>query len=116
MDEECCLFMYKLIDYISEDKRVPLKNWLASLLDRQARARVLTRVQRMAQGNFGDCKPVGDGVWELRIDHGPGYRVYYARAGAEVLLLLAGGDKRKQQADIELAISYWQDWNRRNTP
>ncbi|WP_317200978.1 type II toxin-antitoxin system RelE/ParE family toxin [Janthinobacterium sp.] len=68
----------------------------------------------MAAGNFGDCKPIGNGVWEIRIDHGSGYRVYYARAGEKLPLLLAGGDKRKQQADIETAPLCWEDWNRRN--
>lgn len=67
----------------------------------------------MVAGNLGDCKPIQDGVWELRIDYGPGYRVYYAQAGDKLLLLLIGGDKRKQQADIEKAIDYWQDWKRR---
>ncbi len=84
------------------------------MADRQARARVAIRVQRMASGNFGDYKPVGHGVWELKIDHGPSYRVYYAQAGQRVLMLLVGGDKRRQQADIETAIHYWQDWQRRN--
>jgi putative addiction module killer protein len=106
--------MYKTIDYLTEDGRDPLKEWLANLADHQARARVLVRVQRMGAGNFGDCKPLTDGVWELRIDYGPGYRVYYARAGEKLLLLLVGGDKRKQQADIDTAVSYWKDWNRRN--
>lgn len=55
----------------------------------------------MAAGNFGNCKPIAAGVWKMRIDYGPGYRVYYARAGEKLLLLLAGGDKRKQQADID---------------
>lgn len=90
--------------------------WLESLTDRQARARVAVRVQRMAAGNFGDCKPVADGVWELRIDHGPGYRVYYAQAGKKLILLLIGGDKRKQQADIATALAYWKDWNKRQVP
>ena len=72
------------------------------------------RVQRMAAGNFGDHKPLSDGVWELKIDHGPGYRVYYAQAGRRVLLLLVGGDKRRQQADIATAVGYWQDWKMRN--
>jgi probable addiction module antidote protein len=67
----------------------------------------------MAGGNFGDCKPVGDGVWELRVDWGPGYRVYYAMAGKHLVLLLAGGDKRKQQADIDAAIARWSDWQQR---
>lgn len=106
--------MYKIVDYITAGGHDPVKEWLSNLSDRQARARVLTRLQRMAAGNFGDCKPLTDGVWELRIDHGPGYRVYYARAGEKLMLLLAGGDKRKQQADIDTAVTYWKDWNRRN--
>ena len=106
--------MYQITDYLTEDGRDPMKEWLASLADRQARGRILTRVQRMAAGNFGDCKPLAGGVWELRIDHGPGYRVYYTRAGKELVLLLIGGDKRKQQADIDTALEYWENWNRRN--
>jgi len=106
--------MYQVLDYLTADGHDPFKEWLASLADRQARARVTVRVQRMAAGNFGDCKPLADGVWELRIDYGPGYRVYYARSGKELVLLLIGGDKRKQQADIDTALTYWKDWNRRN--
>ena len=106
--------MFDLLDYQMADGRDPFKEWLADLADRQARARVAVRVQRMAAGNFGDHKPLSDGVWELKIDHGPGYRVYYAQAGQRVLLLLIGGDKRRQQADIETAVRYWQDWQRRN--
>jgi putative addiction module killer protein len=106
--------MFETIDYLTEDGQAPIKEWLSKLSDRRARARVLIRLQRMAAGNFGDCKPLTEGVWELRIDHGPGYRVYYARAGKKILLLLAGGDKRKQQTDIDTAVAYWKDWNRRN--
>ncbi|MEC5218403.1 putative addiction module killer protein [Actimicrobium sp. GrIS 1.19] len=105
--------MYQITDYLTEEGRDPFKDWLASLNDRQARARVLVRVQRMAAGNLGDCKPLNDGVWELRIDYGPGYRVYYARTGEKLMLLLIGGDKRKQQADIDTAVAYLKDWNRR---
>lgn len=107
--------MYAVDDYLTDDGHDPFKGWLENLPDRQARARVLVRVQRMAAGNFGDCKPVAEGVWELRIDHGPGYHMYYARAGKKLLLiLLVGGDKRKQQAEIETAVEYWKNWNRRN--
>jgi putative addiction module killer protein len=67
----------------------------------------------MANGNFGDVKPVGEGVWEARIDWGPGYRIYYAQAGQRLILLLVGGYKRKQQADIEKAHLYWVDWQNR---
>ncbi|MCP5227510.1 type II toxin-antitoxin system RelE/ParE family toxin [Accumulibacter sp.] len=106
--------MFDILDYQAEDGRDPFKEWLAGLADRRARARVAVRVQRMAAGNFGDHKPLSDGVWELKIDHGPGYRVYYAQAGRRVLLLLVGGDKRRQQVDIATAVRYWQDWQRRN--
>ena len=105
--------MFQLIDYRTEEGRIPLKDWLSRLADRQARARVEVRLQRMVFGNFGDCKPVGDGVFELRIDHGPGYRVYYSRVGEQLLLLLIGGDKRKQANDIDTAILYLKDWQRR---
>jgi putative addiction module killer protein len=71
------------------------------------------RINRMAVGAFGDCKPVGNGVWELRIDQGPGYRIYYAQAGKQLVLLLLGGDKRQQQDDIEKAIECWSDYQRR---
>ena len=79
----------------------------------QAQARIDARIGRMHEGLLGDCKPVGDGVWELRIDWGPGYRVYYAQSGKRVLLLLCGGDKRRQKADIKRAIDFWKDWQRR---
>lgn len=88
-------------------------DWFSNLSDRQAKARIAVRINRLAAGNFGDCRPVGSGIWELRIDSGAGYRVYYAQTGRDLVLLLCGGDKRRQRADIERAISYWQDWKRR---
>ena len=105
--------MFEVQDYLSPEGSDPYAKWLAGLTDRQARARVLVRVLRMGAGNFGNCKPLNDGVWELCIDYGPGYRVYYAQAGKRLILLLAGGDKRKQQADIETAIERWNDWQHR---
>lgn len=78
--------------------------WLDGLRDVRARARVLARVERLAGGNPGDVRPVGEGVSELRIDYGPGYRVYYTTLGREVIILLAGGDKRTQAADIKRAL------------
>ena len=105
--------MNKISDYLTDAGHDPFKEWLENLSDRQARARVLVRVHRMAAGNFGDCKPIADGVWELRIDYGPGYRVYDAKTGERYLLILLGGDKRRQQADIDLALEHWKDWNRR---
>jgi putative addiction module killer protein len=108
--------MFEIQDYQSEDGKDPYVEWLSGLTDRMAKARIMVRVQRMAAGNFGDCKPIQDGVWELRIDHGAGYRVYYAQAGKRLILLLVGGDKRKQQADISAALEYWQDWQQRKKP
>lgn len=87
--------MYEVQDYLTCDGADPYAQWLMQLADRQARARVAVRVGRMAASNFGDCKPVAADVWELRIDWGPGYRIYYAMAGQHLILLLAGGDKRK---------------------
>ncbi len=78
--------------------------WLDGLRDIRARARVLARVERLATGNAGDVKPVGKGVSELRIDYGPGYRVYFTKHGRTVVILLAGGDKSTQAADIKTAL------------
>lgn len=79
--------------------------WFTRLADRQARSRILTRIDRLALGNPGDVKPIGHGVSELRIDYGPGYRVYFVRRGEMLIVLLAGGDKRTQSKDIEEAIA-----------
>jgi putative addiction module killer protein len=108
--------MFEIQTYQWPDGSEPYAVWLAGLADKQARARVLVRVLRMGAGNFGDCKPLAGGVWELRIDWGPGYRVYYAQAGQRLVLLLVGGDKRRQQADITTAMKYWKDWQERNKP
>ncbi len=78
--------------------------WLDSLVDIHVRARILVRVERLAAGNPGDVKPVGEGVSEMRIDYGPGYRVYFKKHGREVIILLAGGDKRSQARDIKSAL------------
>jgi len=78
--------------------------WLDNLGDTRARARVQARIERLAGGNPGDVKPVGSGVSELRIDYGPGYRVYFTKVGLEIVVLLAGGDKSTQDADIKQAI------------
>lgn len=80
-------------------------DWFASLRDLQARARVLVRVRRLSLGNTGDARPVGEGVSELRIDHGPGYRVYFIRRGELLVVLLGGGDKKSQRRDIAAALA-----------
>jgi putative addiction module killer protein len=78
--------------------------WLDGLRDVRARARIQVRIERLAAGNPGDVEPVGEGVSELRIDYGPGYRVYFKKHGRDVVILLAGGDKRTQSADIKTAL------------
>lgn len=78
--------------------------WLDGLSDVRARARILVRIERLAAGNPGDVKPVGEGISELRIDYGPGYRVYYKQFGQSIVILLAGGDKRSQTKDIKTAL------------
>ena len=79
--------------------------WLSALKDARAKAKITVRIDRLAAGNPGDVKPVGSGVSEMRIDYGPGYRVYYKQKGAELILLLMGGDKSTQEADIKSALA-----------
>ena len=90
--------------------------WLEALKDLRAKAHIQARMVRVAAGNFGDCKPLRDGVQELRIDHGPGYRVYLSRQGPILVLLLCGGHKTDQSRDIERAIEYLADWKERGKP
>lgn len=84
--------------------------WFDRLRDPQAQQRIAVRIDRLALGLFGDAKPLREGVRELRVDYGPGYRVYYALAGRTVVLLLCGGDKRTLQADVARAVGYWMEF------
>lgn len=102
-----------VILYVKDDDDCPIELWLESLRDRQASAKIKTRLGRVELGNLGDFKPVGEGVMELRIDHGPGYRVYFAQLGATIILLLCGGDKSTQAQDILRAKQYWTDFQKR---
>jgi putative addiction module killer protein len=102
-----------VLRYVTESGRDLVRDWLDELHDARAAARIVMRMDRLANGNFGDCRPLQDGVWELRIDYGPGYRVYYAMVGRVCVLLLCGGDKRKQASDISRAIGCLQDYKRR---
>jgi putative addiction module killer protein len=99
--------------YTTPDGTDVFGEWLAKLDDLKARARIAVRIDRLASGNFGDTKSVGGGLRELRIDWGPGYRVYYGMIGTALVLLLCGGDKRKQSADIKKARTFWRDYKER---
>ena len=101
-------------EYINENGDSPYAQWLDSLKDAKGKAAIISRVDRMELGNFGDSEPVGDGISELRIHFGPGYRVYYARDGKSVYLLLCGGNKSSQKKDIKLAKQYWSTHKKGN--
>lgn len=103
----------ELREYLTETGHNPFREWIHSLRDATARARIRVRLNRVRLGNLGDCKPVGEGVMELRLDFGPGYRVYFGQVGEVVVLLLCGGDKRTQSRDIATAKLYWQSYRRR---
>lgn len=105
--------MAEIRKYEASDGSVPFDRWMDKLRDLRARARVLTRLNRLELDLEGDWKSVGGGVFELRVPEGPGYRVYFAREGHKVVLLLCGGDKRTRQKDIQRAKRYWQDYRRR---
>ena len=99
---------YRLEYYLDKNGDAPFTKWLESLRDRSAFARIVTRLDRVRLGNFGIHKSLGDGVHELKIDYGPGYRLYYAMTGSTVVLLLIGGDKSTQDKDTETAKAYWK--------
>lgn len=100
--------------YTTDDGRVPLEEWFAGI-DDATLARILVRIERVALGSLGDHKPVGDGVGELRLDFGPGYRIYFGRVGKKVILLLCGGDKSTQKRDIKKAKKYLAEYKSRGT-
>jgi putative addiction module killer protein len=101
--------------YITEDGDAPFAVWLDRLRDRRARAQIQRRLARVRLGLLGECKALGDGVYELRIDMGPGYRIYFAQVGQTVVLLLCGGDKSAQAADIAKAKAAWADYQDRTS-
>ncbi len=91
-------------------RSVPFSEWFASLKDVRSRAAISARLNRVRRGNFGDCKSVGDGVDELRVDHGPGYRVYFGRQGSVLVILLGAGTKNTQSRDIAIAKERWKEY------
>ena len=96
--------------YITRVGKDVFDDWLSDLADARTQAKIATRIDRLAAGNFGDCKPLRQVLCELRIDWGPGYRVYYAMLGKTSVLLLCGGDKQRQLSDIERALGYLKDY------
>ncbi len=105
-------YPYAIEYYLTVSNRKPFKEWLDSL-DIVTRAKIRIRLDRARLGNLGRNRSVGEGVYELKIDYGPGYRVYYALNGKTVILLLLGGDKSTQKKDISLAKVYWKDHKER---
>lgn len=99
--------------YEQVDGKKPYEEWLNDLKDGMSRARIRARIDKVATGNFGDHKPVGDSVSELRFTFGPGFRVYYALKNETIVLLLIGGDKSSQEKDIEKAKEFWSDYKER---
>ncbi len=102
--------------YTDSQGRAPFEYWIDALPDRLARAKIRARLARVEAGNFGDCKPLREGVQELRIDYGPGYRVYLSRQGSVLVLLLCASDKSTQDREIGKAIAYLNDWKQRGKP
>ena len=106
----------ELRTYTTSTGRKPVEEWLQALRDRRARALILARLARIEAGNFGDCKSLREGVQELRVDYGPGYRVYLSRQGDVLVLLLCGSDKSGQGRAIARAVEYLKDWKQRGKP
>jgi putative addiction module killer protein len=107
--------MIELFRYRRDDGREPFTEWLDALRDKVAEARVRVRLRRLEAGNFGDCESVGDGVIELRVHMGAGFRIYCGRHGKTVVILLCGGDKSSQALDIVRAKEFWSEWKRRQS-
>jgi putative addiction module killer protein len=104
--------MILIQEYLSEDNESPFRNWFDSL-DPQAAALVTTAIGRLSDGNTSNVKPIGEGAAELKIDRGPGYRIYFGWDGKVLVILLGGGTKRRQQNDIEAALLRWRDYRKR---
>lgn len=99
---------------MTKEGKSPFSDWLEYRGDIRARAAIRARLNRIRLGNFGDCKPVGEGVFAFRVNFGPGYRVYFGQVGTEIVILLCGGDKSIQEKDIRKAQEYWVDYRSRD--
>lgn len=100
----------QIVPYMDTSGREPFTDWLYGLRHEMARKRILARIARLEQGNYGDCEPVGDGISELRMFFGPGYRVYFGEHKKNIVILLCGGDKKSQKRDIKQAKIYWKEY------
>ena len=105
----------EITSYGTSDGKFPFDEWLDSVRDRNVRFRIKSRLDRVEQGNLGDIKSVGQGVFELRINYGPGYRIYLGQVGLTIVVILVAGDKSTQEQDIRQAIAYWKDYERRES-
>ena len=105
--------MFEILHYQAEDGRHPFREWIGTLRDKMAKARIVARLNQVETGNLGDCQAVGDGIIELRIHIGAGYRIYCGRYGKSWIVLLCGGDKSSQPNDINRAKTYWSEWKAR---
>jgi len=106
---------YKILrTYITPNGKIPFSTWLNGLTDPGTRLRIRRRLDRLEIGNYGDCEPVGDGVFELRLFFGAGYRIYFAESDDAIVILLCGGDKKSQKKDIQLAKAYWLELKERS--
>ena len=104
----------EILEYVTADGRNHFRDWLEALSDKPTRARIRMRINRIRLGNFGDSKSIGRGVYELRLQFGPGFRVYFGRTKQSMVILLMGGDKSTQTKDIELAYQLWDEYRRRS--
>lgn len=104
----------KIFIYESKTGQKPYSDWFEDLRDKKTKAIIRARLNRIRLGNFGDCKSLGDGVFEFRIDYGPGVRIYLGMEEKEIVILLCGGMKKSQSRDIEKAKEYWADYRSRN--
>ncbi|HEY4832286.1 MAG TPA: type II toxin-antitoxin system RelE/ParE family toxin [Waddliaceae bacterium] len=104
---------YKIEIYQTDSGKRPFSLWLKDIKDHLTKAKVRLRLDRLEMGNFGQCEPVGEGVFELKIDFGPGYRVYFGKIGSKCVLLLCAGDKGSQKSDIQKAKVYFKDYQSR---
>ena|SRR3990167_7044757 len=100
-------------DIYESHGKSPYEDWLHALKDERGRAKIRVKIDRVRLGNFGDCRSLGEGLFELKIDFGPGYRVYFGQGGKNLAILLCGGDKGTQGRDIEKAREYWADYRKR---